>query len=144
MNSTSSTSLLKGVSFGTLQPGATARRTLFLLSSGSGGERVLDFSIQSQSLSSTTLPDGVQNINETLHTLVVKAVAPLKQSAQQAYFRTSGPSPGLVDLRRFDSAFFAWLYTSTVSAEIESCGPWDIIVESIKLRPKASLTTFLI
>lgn len=136
MEDVTSTSLIKGISFGTLKPGETSRRTLFLLSSGSAGERVLDFSIQSQSSSSITLPEGAQNIDETLHTLVVNAVMPLALVAEQTYSREANPSPGLLDLRRFDPTFFHRSYSSVTSAEVESCGPWEIAIESIKLLPK--------
>ena len=42
-----STSLLKGISFGALQPGANKVKTLYLSSTGLAGDRVLDISVHS-------------------------------------------------------------------------------------------------
>ncbi|KAF8308283.1 hypothetical protein DL93DRAFT_2220330 [Clavulina sp. PMI_390] len=133
MNDTTSTSLIKGISFGRLKPGENARQTLFLLSSGSAGDRVLDFSIQSQAISSEELPEGVENINETLHTLVVKTAAPLKLSVEPVYSRIAKSDPGLFDMRRFDEEFFHPRYKLEMAVEVESCGPWETIIESLQL-----------
>ena len=49
-----SSALIKGVAFGVLQPGDSVRKTLRLTSTGAGGERVLDISVQSR----VPHPDG--------------------------------------------------------------------------------------
>lgn len=137
METETSTSLIKGVQFGTLKPGETAVRTLFLHSSGTAGERILDFSIQSRSPpSSSDASAGVQpNTNETLHTLLVPTISPFRFSTEVGYSRDPAPVSPTLSLARYESTFFQKRCTATVTASIACGGPWHSAIESIRLVP---------
>jgi hypothetical protein len=132
-----STSLIKGVSFGRLHPGESCRRRLLLLSSGDEGERVLDFSIQSRAIPSPfTLSGGPQDINETLHTLVIETVLALRLGAEPTYARDPSTFPGLFELSRYEQDFFHRSCIASISARVIAQGPWDVVLNSIKLVPE--------
>lgn len=134
-----STSLIKGMPFGTIKPGETAHRTLFLHSTGSPGERVLDFSIQSRTLPDPSAPiDSPLNVNETLHTLSIPTVAPFQLSTEVLFARDPTSFPALLDMSRYDDGFFHRRCIATVVAKIACNGPWNSSIESIRLVPKVS------
>ena len=136
----SSSGLIKGVSLGLLAPGGTSLKTLWLLNTGAGGDRVVDISIQSRS-TMTSLESlaseaaEVADTTETLRTIVVPTAAPIKVSYDVVYRRNLGEQLGLADLRRFDSEF--WNMgdggEALVTAKMECCGPWSLKVDNMKL-----------
>lgn len=108
-----STSLIRGVKFGLLEPGAEASKTLYLLNTGAVGDRTLDVSIRSQpptypSLSpipQTADSTGLHNVNETLQTLVIRTTRAIKIASNVAYQRSLQSHPGLADLRTYGNDF---------------------------------------
>lgn len=129
-----STSLIKGVSFGRVHAGQSSRRKLLLLSSGTEGERVLDFSIQSRAIPSLSASaGGPQDINETLHTFVIQTVPALQLATETTYTRDPSTFPGLFELSRYEQDFFHRSCIASVSAQIIARGPWDVVLDSVKL-----------
>ncbi|KAI9062346.1 hypothetical protein FKP32DRAFT_1593495 [Trametes sanguinea] len=144
-----STSLLKAVACGMLAPGASVVKKLYLTNAGAPGERVIDISVQSQSISqpptpispvspdSPTMPTLVDR-TETLRTLSVAAVSPVEIEHAVVYRRTTQPQPGLADLATFESgardegAAVEAVVTSTISI----VAPSGIAIESISLDRK--------
>ena len=138
MGHESSTSLIKGIAFGRLYARESSRRRLLLLSSGNEGERVLDFSIQSRAIPSpSALPGRPQDINETLHTLVIQTVPALQLATQSTFARDPLTFPGLFELSRYEQGFFHRSCIASISAQVIGHGPWDVILTSIKLIPEA-------
>jgi len=137
-----STSLIRGVRFGVLDPGAETVKTLYLLNTGAVGDRTLDVSIRSQSVTQLPLspktPDSAtpHDTNETLQTLVIPATQAIKISSNVTYQRSLRPQAGLVDLRTYGND----LWEDRVSGEAtitstfrctSSCG---LRLESIQLE----------
>lgn len=125
-----STGLIKGVSFGYLSPGMTARKILYLTSIGAGGERMLDVSVQSRDVGGQAVegakPVGESgDVQEHLQTLIVPVISPFTFSHQTAYSRRGdNPEYSLGDLHTFDKDYWDDLYggeahvqTTVTSAE---------------------------
>ena len=139
-----STSLVRGVKFGVLEPGVETVKTLYLSNTGAVGDRTLDVSIRSQSttksLSSSVprTPDSASphDANETLQTLIIPTTQAIKITSNVAYQRSLQPQAGLADLRTYGND----LWEDRVSGEATitstfqcaaSCGLW---LESIRLE----------
>lgn len=116
-----STSLIRGVKFGVLEPGSETVKTLYLLNTGAVGDRTLDVSIRSQSttqLPSSPVPRtpdsvGLYDTNETLQTLVIPTTQAIKVTSSVAYQRSLRLQAGLADLRTYGND----LWEDSVSGE---------------------------
>lgn len=130
--------------FGVLEPGVETVKTLYLLNTGAIGDRTLDVSIRSQSVTqqptspTPQTPDnaGLRDVNETLQTLVVPTAQAIKLTSHVTYRRSSLPQPGLADLRMYGNDF----WEDSVSGEatitsifqcVASCG---LKLESIQFE----------
>ncbi|KAF8633400.1 hypothetical protein AX17_004571 [Amanita inopinata Kibby_2008] len=145
MNDERSTSLIKGIPFGTLQPGASCVKTLHLIGSGAPGHRVLDISVRSRPVmhdrrnvedpASEESGLSEDDTTETLHTVVVPTVDPFKISHDIVYKRSSREWPGLVDLKMLESDYWDDRGgEAIVDVRVETLGPWSIEVEGIALE----------
>ncbi|PFH52170.1 hypothetical protein AMATHDRAFT_74451 [Amanita thiersii Skay4041] len=143
MNEQRSSSLIKGIPFGVLHPAASATKTLYLTSSGSPANRVLDISVRSWMVTGDGENPEVDhnaaldydNAFETLETLVVPTVDAFKTSHNVVYRRCSHEWVGLADLRTFDADFWDDRGgEAVIDFRIESAGPWTVKVESIVLE----------
>lgn len=86
-----STGFIKGVSFGVLASGVCALKTLYLVNTGAAGNRMVDISVQSRSLTDSEETDGsleFQDVTETLQTLIVPTVDPIEISHTVTYTRS--------------------------------------------------------
>ena len=139
-----STGLIKGVHFGVIQPSVNVAKTLYLLNTGSPGDRTIDISVQSRSTTSRIspmTPDGsVTNIsssdsNETLQTLVIPTVQAIKMDYAVTFRRSLHPQMGLSDLRAFEGDY--WddrIGEALITSTLRCIGPWSLKFESIKLE----------
>ncbi|KAJ7686580.1 Gryzun, putative trafficking through golgi-domain-containing protein [Mycena rosella] len=133
----SSSSLLKGVSFGVLRPGVSVVKTLHLISNGPAGDRMVDVSIQS-TVPGDPQPENpeLQDMTETLQTLVVPTLDAIKVDFGVVYKRALGARAGVADLRTYDHDF--WDDSdggeAIVTAQMECAGPWGLEVASVKLH----------
>ncbi|RDB24899.1 Trafficking protein particle complex subunit 11 [Hypsizygus marmoreus] len=133
-----SSNFIKGVFFGSLAPGVSVVKTLHLTNTGAAGDRVVDISIQSRTLGSAADPENFElhDTTETLRTVVVSTVEPLKVTQTIVYRQGLGEWPGLADLRTFDGDF--WDHNqageAVVNTRIECVGPFALEVESIRLE----------
>ncbi|KAJ7030012.1 Gryzun, putative trafficking through golgi-domain-containing protein [Mycena alexandri] len=134
-----SSSLIKGVDFGVLQPGVSVVKTLHLISSGAAGERMVDVSIQSTAVGGHQ-PENpeLQDMTETLQTLVVPTSEAIKVNFGVVYKRALAARAGVADLRTYDHDF--WDDSdggeAIVTAQMECAGPWGLEVASVKLHRK--------
>lgn len=104
-----STSFIRGVKFGILEPGAETTKTLYLSNTGAVGNRTLDVSIRSQPrarLPSSPIPQtrdsgGLHDVNETLQTLVVPTTRAIRITSNVTYQRSLQLHPGFADLRTY-------------------------------------------
>ncbi|KAJ7496837.1 Gryzun, putative trafficking through golgi-domain-containing protein [Mycena latifolia] len=134
-----SSSLIKGVGFGVLQPGVSVVKTLYLVSSGPAGDRMVDVSIQSTAPTTAAAhaPESpeLQDMTETLQTLVVPTLEALKAEFGVVYKRAVGARAGVADLRTYDYDF--WEDgdggEALVEARMECVGPWGVEVASVRL-----------
>lgn len=129
-----SQSLIKGVTLGTIMPGETALKTLYLKNTGGVGDRVLDISVQSRS-------PVVQDTSEMLHTLSVPTVTPMKVEYDVKYIHARGPLPGLTDLDSYECNYWddGEGGEAFVKARMACMGPWGVSVETVRLVRKVSL-----
>ena len=149
-----STSLIRGVRFGVLEPGAETVKTLYLLNTGVVGDRTLDVSIRSQpviqppSSPSPQTPGtaSLQDVNETLQTLVVPTTQAIKITSNVTYQRSLQPRPGLADLRTYGNE----LWEDGVSGEATitsifrcaaSCG---LRLESVRFESQVGCICFVL
>lgn len=153
LDSERSQSFIKGVSFGSLPPGVTAAKTLFLLSTRSPGDRWLDISVQSrchhhtastdvdESREPTSANPELQDVSEMLRTLAIPTVEPITTTFHVSYRRSLVKQPGLADLRTFDHEYWDDSVggEAIVSAEFEFKGPFSVEVDSVVLHREASL-----
>lgn len=131
-----SQSLIKGVTLGTVTPGETVLKTLYVKNTGGMGDRVVDISIQSRS-------PVAQDTSEVLRTLSVPTVAPMKVEYGVKYLHSRGVLPGLTDLRTYESDYWddGEGGEALVSARMACVGPWGVSVETVRLVRKVSLRT---
>ncbi len=129
-----SQSLIKGIILGTIMPGETSLKTLYLKNTGGVGDRVLDISIQSRS-------PVAQDTSEVLRTLSVPTVAPMKVEYGVKYVHARGPLPGLSDLHTYESDYWddGEGGEALISARMACMGPWGVSVETVRLVRKVSL-----
>ncbi|KAF8161338.1 Gryzun, putative trafficking through golgi-domain-containing protein [Crassisporium funariophilum] len=163
-----SSSLIKGVHLGAISPGVSAVKTLHLFNTGAGGDRMIDVSVQSRTISveknaakdegEDKDDDGEEeedddddddeeeeetSANDTmehLKMLVVPAVNPLKVTHDVVYRRALDPWSGLADLQTFDEAFWDNRRggEALVTTTIACAGPSSLNVQSLKLERRDS------
>jgi hypothetical protein len=147
-----SSGLIRGVPFGVIAPGITVIKTLYLVNTGAAGDRRIDISIQSQATtamatnvlerSSLDSPPSADqsDISETLQTLLVPTVEPIKVTYGTVYRRALGARMELADLTTFENEFWddGEGGEAVVSAKMQCVGPWCLMVESVKLVRKVS------
>jgi hypothetical protein len=126
-----SQSFIKGVTLGTIMPGETALKTLYLKNAGGVGDRVLDISVQSRS-------PVVQDTSEMLRTLSVPTITPMKVEYDVKYMHARGPLPGLTDLPTYESNYWddGEGGEALVKARMACIGPWGVSVETVRLVRK--------
>jgi hypothetical protein len=141
MENERSTSLIKRVPFGVLQPGENRIKTLSLISTGLAGDRILDVSARSR-------PPGDQegkvegtddemdhDSTEILHTLTVSAVEPFRISHDVVYRRSTQEWVGLADLKTFDGDYWdSRGGDAVVNVRIECPGPWPVEIDGVVLE----------
>ncbi|KAJ7270064.1 Gryzun, putative trafficking through golgi-domain-containing protein [Mycena haematopus] len=132
----SSPSLIKGVNFGVLQLGVSVVKTLHLISSGAAGDRMVDVSIQSTTVGAQQ-PENpeLQDMTETLQTLIVPTSDAIKVDYGVVYKRALGARAGVADLRTYDHDFWddGDGGEAVVTARMQCVGPWGLEVASVKL-----------
>ena len=147
-----STSLIRGVKFGVMEPGAETVKTLYLLNTGAVGDRTLDVSIRSQSttqlLSSPAhrTPDsaGSYDTNETLHTLVVPTNQAIKITSDVAYHRSLKPQAGLADLRTYGNDLWEDRVSgeATITSTFQCAASCGLRLENIRLENQVQYIRF--
>lgn len=140
--------MIKGISFGRIEPGSHVSKTIHMSNTGGEGNRTVDISIQSRvadtsdtaETTSPTSPGDTSDTTETLRTLTVPVVAPLKLVHDVTYQRSLSATPGLLDLRTFEGDF--WDNTdggeAVVASTMHCVGPWSVEVENISLGRRVS------
>lgn len=133
-----SQNLIKGITIGTIAPGATTLKSLYLTSMGGVGDRVLDISIQSRS----PVP---RDTSEMLRTLSVPTVEPMSVEYRVKYLHTPRPLPELTDLHSYESDYWddGEGGEALINARMTCTGPWGLSVETVRLSRKVSLHSLL-
>lgn len=139
-----SMSLIRGVKFGVLEPGAETVKTLYLLNTGVVGDRTLDVSIRSQS--TTQLPSSLSartlegtassDTNEKLHTLVIPVTQAIKITSNVTYQRSLQSQAGLADLRTYGNELWEDRVSgeATITSTFQCTASCGLRLESIQLE----------
>lgn len=145
-----STSLIRGVKFGVLEPGAETVKTLYLLNTGAVGDRTLDVSIRSQSttrLPSSPVPQtsdsaGSYDTNETLQTLIIPTTQAIQMKSNVAYHRSLQPQAGLADLRAYGNDLWEDRIPgeAMITSTFQCAGSCGLRLESILLENQVQYT----
>ena len=147
-----STSLIRGVKFGVLPPGAETVKTLYLLNTGAVGDRTLDVSIRSQS--TTQLPSSLStrasegtvsyDANEKLHTLVTPVTQAIKITSNVTYQRSLQPQAGLADLRTYGNGLWEDRVSgeATIMSAFQCAASCGLRLESIQLENQVQRIRF--
>jgi hypothetical protein len=140
-----SSGLIKGVSFGVIKPGVNVLKTLYLINTGTAGDRILDISIQSRTMPKLPSSGSLflsrdsqsysSDTSEVLQTLTVATVNPIAVFYDVGYRRALAERPGLADLVSFDGGFWddGDIGEALINARMETIGPYTLHVESVKL-----------
>ncbi|KAF8663656.1 hypothetical protein AX16_000898 [Volvariella volvacea WC 439] len=176
-----STSLIRGISCGRLAPGMSIMKSLYLMNTGAGGDRIIDISVHSKpavirpptpplphedvdlggnesseqnneehNQEDEKTPRVAQfegqiphsepeyeelNVTETLRTLVIPTVEPIKYSREVVYRHSLNEWVGIGDLRTFDGDFWDDRVggEAIVRVNLGFEGPWEVEVKSIEL-----------
>ncbi|TBU21299.1 Gryzun, putative trafficking through golgi-domain-containing protein [Dichomitus squalens] len=152
MDDQRSTSLIKTISCGSLAPGTSILKKLVLTNTGGAGERVIDISVQSESHASNTVASTptssttpttpshppLVDRTETLRTIAVEAIHPIKVAHQATYRRPTRAQPGLADLETFEGVKKdeASAVEAIVTSTLTVVAPAGIEIESILLSRK--------
>ena len=149
-----STSLIRGVKFGVLEPGAETVKTLYLLNTGAVGDRTLDVSIRSQSttrLPSSPVPQtsdsaGSYDTNETLQTLIIPTTQAMQMKSNVAYHRSLQPQAGLADLRAYGNDLWEDRISgeAMITSTFQCAGSCGLRLESIRLENQVQYTFYFI
>jgi trafficking protein particle complex subunit 11 len=144
-----STTMLRGIHLGLLQPGVDAAKTIYLTNTGAAGDRVLDISIQSRCPSSETPvaaeppePESpvvaLKDVSEALKTIIVPTVEAITSDFSVMYQYSSRATLGFSDLRTYDHDYWDDSVggEALVTNKMGFKGPWGIKVESISLVKK--------
>ncbi|KAJ3501987.1 hypothetical protein NLJ89_g9091 [Agrocybe chaxingu] len=154
-----STSLIKGIHLGVLAPGVSTVKTLHIFNTGAGGDRMVDVSIQTRTVSLTSdkdeddqedeeedeesqAPTKTHDTMEHLKMLVVPTVNPISVVHDVAYKRSLTPWTGLADLQTFDETFWDDRQggQALLSATMTCAGPWSLNIESLELQRKDNMS----
>jgi trafficking protein particle complex subunit 11 len=139
--------MIKGVSYGSLDPGETVSKTLVLHSTGAPGDRTIDVSVQcepsgtstSSEVSSPVSPRLTADTSETLHTLVIPTQLALQVDSLASYRRvlqsSADPPLALTDLKSYDSSVVNAHAEAIIRSTIVNRGPWDVALETFSLLP---------
>ncbi|KIY46190.1 hypothetical protein FISHEDRAFT_47894 [Fistulina hepatica ATCC 64428] len=140
-----SSGLVKGICCDALSPGAMVSKTLYLLNADVGGDRLLDISIQSRAVwqDSDSLPNepestaesdtAASDITETLKTLTVPTVDPLKGTFDISYRRATHTRPALAEMDTFDESYWddSQGGQALLNFTLENSGPWKVDIASV-------------
>jgi trafficking protein particle complex subunit 11 len=147
-----STSLIRGVKFGVLEPGAETVKTLYLSNTGAVGDRTLDVSVRSQPtayLRPSPIPQtadsgGLHDVNETLQTLVIPTTQAIKITSNVTYQRSLQPHPGLADLRTYGSDFWGDRVSgeATITSIFQCAALCGLKLEGIQLENQVQYLIF--
>lgn len=147
-----SSGLIKGIRLGTIAPGVSATKTLYLVGSGAPGDRMLDISIQSTSVQPESTSEGDEDAEprsssslsehatidscEKLQTIVIPTSGALAVTYDVAYRRSKDAMPALADLSTVEDDFWDDSYggVAVVTTRIECLAPCGLVVESLKLH----------
>lgn len=147
-----SSGLIKGIRLGTIAPGVSAAKTLYLVGSGAPGDRTLDISIQSTAVqpgvtskgdddaeprsSSSLSAHAAVDSCEKLQTIVIPTSRALAITYDVAYRRSKNAMPALADLSTVEDDFWDDSYggVAVVTTKIECSAPCGLVVESLKLH----------
>lgn len=138
-----SSSMIKAVTFGVLAKGVNVTKTLMLSIEGATGDRTLDISVQSRTTNipmptSPVSPKSpslvsLSDITETLRTLLIPTLEPIKFEQTVKYKRSTKPLAGIADLDTFEDDFWDDGGEAHVSTTMTCAGQSGISVESVKL-----------
>ena len=154
VNGETSAGLIKDVPFGILAPGVQGTKTLHLMNTGSGGNRLLDISISASSPqprgeATPESPSGRgeevqepaspgQDAHRTVYqeTITVPTVAPFAVENDVAYARARGEWRGLADMSTYEDDCFDQRKGSeaSINVKLECTGPWGVRIDGIKLE----------
>lgn len=144
--------MIKGIRLGTIAPGVSATKTLYLVGSGAPGDRTLDISIQSTAVQPGTTSKGGDDTEprsssslsahaavdscEKLQTIVIPTSGALAVTYDVAYRRSKNAMPALADLSTVEDDFWDDSYggVAVVTTRIECSAPCGLVVESLKLH----------
>lgn len=141
-----SSGLIKGVQFGTVQPGVSVVETMVLMSSGAPGDRTIDVSIQSSNLASQSQSrasspsesaDDAQNHNtdEILRTLSIPTLSAFVVHQDVDYRRSLQSPPALADLAALEGPWEASVCGEAVVTTVVECtAACGVEVEEMTLR----------
>ena len=154
MEDARSSSLIKGVQLGVIAPGVTVTKVLHLFSTGAGGDRMIDISIQSRTMTAGKHEsdqatedqeededdnDGETSSHDTmehLHMIVIPTMNPFKLTHNVTYSRALDTWSGLANLETFDEAFWDDRKggEALVTAMLSCVGPSSLNIESLRLE----------
>lgn len=147
-----SSGLIKGIRLGTIAPGVSATKTLYLVGSGAPGDRTLDISIQSTAVQPGVTSKGDDDAEprsssslsahvavdscEKLQTIVIPTSRALTITYDVAYRRSKNAMPALANLSTVEDDFWDDSYggVAVVTTKIECSAPCGLVVESLKLH----------
>lgn len=147
-----SSGLIKGIRLGTIAPGVSATKTLYLVGSGAPGDRMLDISIQSTSVQPGSTSKGDDDAEprsssslsahaavdscEKLQTIVIPTSGALTATYDVVYRRSKNAMPALADLSTVEDDFWDDSYggVAVVTTRIECSAPCGLVVENLKLH----------
>ncbi|KAF8911521.1 Gryzun, putative trafficking through golgi-domain-containing protein [Gymnopilus junonius] len=144
-----SSSLIKGIHVGVLAPGVSVTKTLHLFSTGAAGDRMVDISVQTRTVSRKL--EGIQeedngkndeqqhhahDMMEHLKMFTIPTVEPIQVTHDVSYRRSLKSWSGPADLQTFEESF--WDDRKGGEALINvlmSCvGPWSLNIESVEFE----------
>ncbi len=154
MDDQRSTSLIKGVACGTLAPGVSILKKLYLTNHGGDGERVIDISVQSEARAPSIAPTATPasptsptsstaplvDRTETLRTIAIMAIQAFTVVHAASYRRPTRPQPGLADLETFDGGKRdeASAVEAVVTSTLTVAAPSGVVIDSMVLQRKVS------
>lgn len=138
---TTSTGLIKDVSFGSVAPHATESRVVYLRMTGGPGPRMVDFSIQSTVSGSDP---NKQHHNEILEAATVEGVQPFSSDSHVSYSQPRLDPPGLLSIDRLVDPRGDVCAEASIITTIGVEATCDIFVERIEFVASVSFETMLV